>query len=96
MHFYTRSRAGLLAGYDAMQPQFQLRKFLLNGLNCNEWSSVSLQDLHSPSILSSRRSFSSTTSDTDRPHRRGEQPAYSFVGMQCIFDQCRASGNFVY
>ncbi|XP_004290280.1 PREDICTED: WD repeat-containing protein 13 [Fragaria vesca subsp. vesca] len=49
------------------------------------------RDLHSPSILSSRRSFSSTTSDTDRPRRRGEQPAYSFVGMQCIFDQCRAS-----
>ncbi|XP_050364388.1 uncharacterized protein LOC126783049 [Argentina anserina] len=50
------------------------------------------RDLYSPSILSSRRSVSSATSDTtDRPRRRGEQPAYSFVGMHCIFDQCRAS-----
>ncbi|PRQ23913.1 putative transcription factor WD40-like family [Rosa chinensis] len=40
---------------------------------------------------SSRRSFGSSTSDNDRLRRQGEQPAYSFVGMHCVFDQCRAS-----
>ncbi|KAK9942668.1 hypothetical protein M0R45_008321 [Rubus argutus] len=50
------------------------------------------RELQSGSQPSPRRaSFSSSTSDHDRPRRRVEQPAYSFVGMHCIFDQCRAS-----
>ncbi|KAF8410533.1 hypothetical protein HHK36_003064 [Tetracentron sinense] len=40
--------------------------------------------------LSHRTSFSSSISDTDRLPRRVE-PAYSFVGMHCIFDNCKAS-----
>ncbi|PRQ23929.1 putative transcription factor WD40-like family [Rosa chinensis] len=49
-------------------------------------------DVHSGSQPSSRTSFGSSTSDNDdRLCQRGEQPAYSFVGMHCIFDQCRAS-----
>ncbi|CAI9765489.1 unnamed protein product [Fraxinus pennsylvanica] len=39
--------------------------------------------------LSFRTSVSSNASDTELPRRRGE-PAYSFVGMHCIFDQCKA------
>ncbi|GFP85907.1 WD repeat-containing protein 13 [Phtheirospermum japonicum] len=39
--------------------------------------------------LSHRTSFSSNASDTDSPHKKSE-PAYSFVGMHCIFDQCKA------
>ncbi|KAH9611628.1 hypothetical protein KSS87_010322 [Heliosperma pusillum] len=38
-----------------------------------------------------RTSFSSSTSDYeryDRPRKKAE-PAYSFVGMHCIFDQCK-------
>lgn len=38
-----------------------------------------------------RTSFSSTASDSDRPRRRGAEPAYSFVGMHCIFDQCKSA-----
>ncbi|EPS72492.1 hypothetical protein M569_02261, partial [Genlisea aurea] len=34
-------------------------------------------------------SFSSNTSDIEFPHKKSE-PAYSFVGMHCIFDQCKA------
>ncbi|XP_068323947.1 uncharacterized protein [Pyrus communis] len=40
---------------------------------------------------SPRRSFGSSISDSDRPHPRRAEPAYSFVGMHCIFDQCKAS-----
>ncbi|RRT66909.1 hypothetical protein B296_00030035 [Ensete ventricosum] len=40
-----------------------------------------------------RASFSSNTSDLDRQIRYVE-PAYSFVGMHCIFDNCKVSGNF--
>ncbi|XP_065866874.1 uncharacterized protein [Euphorbia lathyris] len=39
-----------------------------------------------------RTSFSSSVSDGDRPRRRGVvEPAYSFVGMHCIFDQCKSA-----
>ncbi|KAJ9177811.1 hypothetical protein P3X46_012983 [Hevea brasiliensis] len=38
-----------------------------------------------------RSSFSSSTSDMDHPRRRGVEPAYSFVGMHCIFDQCKSA-----
>ncbi|XP_050107555.1 uncharacterized protein LOC126586671 isoform X3 [Malus sylvestris] len=40
---------------------------------------------------SPRRSFGSSISDSDRPRPRRAEPAYSFVGMHCIFDQCTAS-----
>ncbi|KAL6517332.1 hypothetical protein OROMI_033033 [Orobanche minor] len=39
--------------------------------------------------LGHRTSFSSNASDIEYPHKKGE-PAYSFVGMHCIFDQCKA------
>ncbi|KAL3614035.1 hypothetical protein CASFOL_042109 [Castilleja foliolosa] len=39
--------------------------------------------------LSHRTSFSSNASDTGSPRKKSE-PAYSFVGMHCIFDQCKA------
>lgn len=59
--------------------------------------STLLQDLRIGNFASSHRtSFSSSTSDSDRLRRKGVDPpaAYSFVGMHCIFDQCRASGDF--
>ncbi|XP_043709473.1 WD repeat-containing protein 13 [Telopea speciosissima] len=40
--------------------------------------------------LSHRTSFSSSTSDSERVRYKVE-PAYSFVGMHCIFDNCKAS-----
>ncbi|KAL6545995.1 hypothetical protein OROGR_009869 [Orobanche gracilis] len=39
--------------------------------------------------LGRRTSFSSNASDIEYPHKKGEH-AYSFVGMHCIFDQCKA------
>ncbi|KNA15463.1 hypothetical protein SOVF_098030 [Spinacia oleracea] len=41
-----------------------------------------------------RNSFSSSTSDNDHRFdrsRRKTEPAYSFVGMHCIFDQCKVA-----
>jgi hypothetical protein len=50
------------------------------------------QDLRSNSgALSRTLSISSKHSDTER-HVRFAEPAYSFVGMHCIFDNCKASG----
>ncbi|KAL8556153.1 hypothetical protein ACS0TY_003807 [Phlomoides rotata] len=43
----------------------------------------------STQAFSHRTSFSSNASDIDYPRRKGE-PAYSFVGMHFIFDQCKA------
>ncbi|KAG5547867.1 hypothetical protein RHGRI_013519 [Rhododendron griersonianum] len=40
--------------------------------------------------LSHRLSFSTNASDSDRPYIKRAEPAYSFVGMHCIFDQCKA------
>ncbi|KAK9287169.1 hypothetical protein L1049_015580 [Liquidambar formosana] len=58
-------------------------------LEVDSWSSS--RDLRSGNQASSHRtSFSSNASDNDRPRRRVE-PAYSFVGMHCIFDQCKAA-----
>ncbi|XP_034681600.1 WD repeat-containing protein 13 [Vitis riparia] len=55
----------------------------------DSWSSS--RDLRSGYQASSHRtSFSSSASDNDPPVRKVE-PAYSFVGMHCIFDQCKAS-----
>ncbi|KAL2537587.1 Transducin/WD40 repeat-like superfamily protein [Forsythia ovata] len=54
----------------------------------DSWSTS--RDLRSASrALSHSTSFSSNASDSERP-RRKEEPAYSFVGMHCIFDQCKA------
>ncbi|KAG6653362.1 WD repeat-containing protein 13-like isoform X2 [Carya illinoinensis] len=56
----------------------------------DSWSSS--RDLQSGKPdLSRRTSFSSNASDNDRPRKRGAELAYSFVGMHCIFDQCKAS-----
>ncbi|XP_015892493.1 uncharacterized protein LOC107426743 [Ziziphus jujuba] len=53
---------------------------------------TSSRELQSGNPASSHRnSFGSTTSDNDRPRHRGVEPAYSFVGMHCIFDQSKAS-----
>ncbi|KAM1002521.1 uncharacterized protein LOC126586671 isoform X2 [Malus sylvestris] len=49
------------------------------------------RDVQSGSQPSPRRSFGSSISDSDRPRPRRAEPAYSFVGMHCIFDQCTAS-----
>lgn len=42
-----------------------------------------------------RSSFSSSTSDNSQLHTRKVEFAYSFVGMHCIFDQCRAAVTVV-
>ncbi|XP_052192899.1 uncharacterized protein LOC127801641 [Diospyros lotus] len=39
--------------------------------------------------LSHSPSFGSNASDVDHPRKRAE-PGYSFVGMHCVFDQCKA------
>ncbi|KAM7265323.1 hypothetical protein ACFE04_003006 [Oxalis oulophora] len=53
-------------------------------------SLCSSRDLRSGNVPSSRRdSFGSSVSDMDLMHRKGVEPAYSFVGMHCIFDQCK-------
>ncbi|RWW78157.1 hypothetical protein BHE74_00013635 [Ensete ventricosum] len=50
-----------------------------------------LKDLRcSNQSFGQRASFSSNTSDLDRQIRYVE-PAYSFVGMHCIFDNCKVS-----
>ncbi|KAI4295480.1 hypothetical protein L6164_035525 [Bauhinia variegata] len=59
----------------------------------SRWSEVdSWSSGRSANPLSNHRaSFASSASDSDRPRHRGVEPAYSFVGMHCIFDQCKAS-----
>ncbi|KAG2592107.1 WD repeat-containing protein 13-like [Panicum virgatum] len=55
----------------------------------DSWSS--LRDLRTNnSGLSRTVSISSKQSDTER-HVRFAEPAYSFVGMHCIFDSCKTS-----
>ncbi|KAB2603192.1 WD repeat-containing protein 13-like [Pyrus ussuriensis x Pyrus communis] len=49
------------------------------------------RDVQSGSQPSPRRSFGYSISDSDGPGPRRAEPAYSFVGMHCIFDQCKAS-----
>ncbi|CAL9067208.1 uncharacterized protein LOC103975275 [Musa acuminata AAA Group] len=59
----------------------------------DSWSSS--RDLRcSNQSFGHRASFSSNTSDLDRQIRYVE-PAYSFVGMHCIFDNCKASVTIV-
>lgn len=54
-----------------------------------------MQDLRSNNgVLSRTVSIGSKQSDTER-HVRFAEPAYSFVGMHCIFDNCKASGCFL-
>ncbi|KAG8501982.1 hypothetical protein CXB51_002111 [Gossypium anomalum] len=49
-------------------------------------------DFRSGALASNHRtSFSSSISDSDRPRGQGVEPAYSFVGMHCIFDQCKSA-----
>ncbi|KAI4298297.1 hypothetical protein L6164_031874 [Bauhinia variegata] len=56
----------------------------------DSWSSG--RDLQSVNPLSNHRaSFASSVSDSDYLRHRGVEPAYSFVGMHCIFDQCKTS-----
>ncbi|KAL9370804.1 hypothetical protein Peur_035944 [Populus x canadensis] len=56
----------------------------------DSWTSS--QNLRSINPSSTRRtSFSSTASDNDSLCCQGVEPAYSFVGMHCIFDQCKAA-----
>lgn len=57
-------------------------------LEVESWTSS--RELRFNPAQSHRTSFSSNLSDTDRP-LRFIQPAYSFVGMHCIFDNCKAS-----
>ncbi|CAL0303429.1 unnamed protein product [Lupinus luteus] len=62
----------------------------------SRWSEVdswsSSRDVQNGNPASNHRtSFGSSASDSDRPRHRGVEPAYSFVGMHCIFDQCKAS-----
>lgn len=40
-----------------------------------------------------RSSFSSSASDNSQLQTRRVEFAYSFVGMHCIFDQCKAAGK---
>lgn len=55
----------------------------------DSWTSS--RDLRGFNQTSSHRtSFSSSLSDSDRLIRKVE-PAYSFVGMHCIFDNCKSS-----
>lgn len=55
-----------------------------------KWPLLTLQELQSGSQALSRSS--SNISNGDLPRKKAE-PAYSFVGMHCIFDQCKAMGN---
>ncbi|KAI3702537.1 hypothetical protein L6452_28277 [Arctium lappa] len=56
-------------------------------LEVDNWN-VSRDTRHSQT-LSQTYSLGSSISETDHPRRKAE-PAYSFVGMHCIFDQCKA------
>ncbi|XP_024960112.1 WD repeat-containing protein 13-like isoform X3 [Cynara cardunculus var. scolymus] len=56
-------------------------------LEVDSWSAG--RDTHESQTLSHTNSLGSNLSETDHPRRKAE-PAYSFVGMHCIFDQCKA------
>ncbi|KAK7314246.1 hypothetical protein VNO77_39460 [Canavalia gladiata] len=56
----------------------------------DSWSSG--RDLQNANpVYNHRTSFGSSASDSDHPRKHGVEPAYSFVGMHCIFDQCKTS-----
>ncbi|OEL23631.1 hypothetical protein BAE44_0015347 [Dichanthelium oligosanthes] len=50
-----------------------------------------MQDLRTNSGLTRAMSISSKQSDNIERHVRFAEPAYSFVGMHCIFDSCKTS-----
>ena len=93
---------GLLLPFWARNYQLNFLWFLVIDYNFETTASLikffcmcelHLQDLRSTNLPSTHRtSFSSTASDNDSQRRRGAEPAYSFVGMHCIFDQCKAAG----
>ncbi|XP_020533534.1 WD repeat-containing protein 13 isoform X2 [Jatropha curcas] len=58
-------------------------------LEAESWSSS--RNLTGNVASTHRTSFSSTASENDRTRRRGVEPAYSFIGMHCIFDQCKSA-----
>ncbi|XVF17324.1 hypothetical protein REPUB_Repub10bG0110600 [Reevesia pubescens] len=61
-----------------------------NLFKVESWSSS--KDLLGVALASNHRtSFSSSISDSDHPRRQEIEPAYSFVGMHCIFDQCKSA-----
>ncbi|XVE67020.1 hypothetical protein DITRI_Ditri08aG0126700 [Diplodiscus trichospermus] len=63
---------------------------LLHLFEVESWNSS--RDLRSGTLASNHRaSFSSSVSDSYRPRPGGIEPAYSFIGMHCIFDQCKAA-----
>ncbi|XP_004510993.1 uncharacterized protein [Cicer arietinum] len=71
-------------------------RWILSSSPLSRWSEVdswsSGRDVQiANSVSNHRTSFSSNASDSDRPRHRVVEPAYSFVGMHCIFDQCKAS-----
>ncbi|KAI9123669.1 hypothetical protein K1719_004969 [Acacia pycnantha] len=71
-------------------------RWILPASPLSHWSEVdslsSARDLQKANQLSGHRtSFGSSVSDKDRPRQRGVEPAYSFVGMHCVFDQSKAS-----
>ncbi|KOM49275.1 hypothetical protein LR48_Vigan08g010200 [Vigna angularis] len=62
----------------------------------SRWSEVdslsSGRDLQNANpVHNHRSSFGSSVSDSDPPRHRRAESAYSFVGMHCIFDKCKAS-----
>ncbi|KAK8505863.1 hypothetical protein V6N12_042887 [Hibiscus sabdariffa] len=55
------------------------------------WTNSSKDKGSGTAASNQRTSIGSRMSDSDRPRQPGLEPAYSFVGMHCIFDQCEAA-----
>ncbi|KAK8613709.1 hypothetical protein V6N13_101466 [Hibiscus sabdariffa] len=55
------------------------------------WTNSSKDKGSGTAASNQRTSIGSRMSDSDRPRLQGLEPAYSFVGMHCIFDQCEAA-----
>lgn len=53
-----------------------------------------LRDSQTPSH-NTVSSFGVSSTEFEHPRRKTEH-AYSFVGMHCIFDECKSMGNFRY
>lgn len=60
---------------------------------CVLYNSLYFQDIRESQTLSRTVSLGANSSDIDNSRRKVE-PAYSFVGMHCIFDECKSMGNF--
>ena len=68
-------------------------------MNCENKSCVLtvdtfLQDLRESQTLSRTVSLGANLSDIQQPCRKLD-PAYSFVGMHCIFDECKSIGKLL-